>query len=123
MFRANAHHSHGSRQVSYDPREVDFIAVYVVPDSMWYVIPVRALLGRIQILLRQRNDPKPSRYDRYFEAWHLLGGRDPDENGIESGVKKPRRYLGTTAKRSTPNQRAPKTRNRHVAGRRRVLSL
>ncbi len=51
------------------------------------MIPIRVRSGRVQILLRQRDDPRPSRYDRYFEAWRLLGGHDPGECGEADAAK------------------------------------
>lgn len=58
---------------AYRPREVDFVAAYIVPCRTWYVIPIRALAARKTIVLHPgRRRPARGRFERYREAWHLL---------------------------------------------------
>jgi hypothetical protein len=56
----------------YTAREVDLIAVYVIPENAWYIIPVRALRGRVEIRLRPQGPGRMTRYEKYREAWHLM---------------------------------------------------
>ncbi len=56
--------------------EIDFLAAYVIPEEAWYVIPVRAFVPRTAIVLFP-SLPTRRRYERYREAWHLLGASVP----------------------------------------------
>ena len=58
----------------YSAREVDFLAAYVVPAGVWYVIPARALRGRRAIYLYPNQRPAVGNglYEQYREAWKTL---------------------------------------------------
>jgi hypothetical protein len=59
------------RTRKYSAKDVDFFAIFVVPDEAWYIIPIVQLRrARTTFYLNPRN-PK-NRYFRYLEAWHLL---------------------------------------------------
>jgi hypothetical protein len=65
------------KQVSYSPKDVDFLAVLIDGKGIWYLIPVRALGGRKTIHLYPfgcRKDGK-KRFEKYKEAWWLLEGK------------------------------------------------
>jgi Pyruvate/2-oxoacid:ferredoxin oxidoreductase delta subunit len=53
---------------AYTADEVDFIVVYLVPENLWYVIPISfaALRNRIYI---SPNSPLHSENEKYREAW------------------------------------------------------
>jgi hypothetical protein len=51
----------------------DFAAVLVVPERVWYIIPVELILGKASIMLYPRLDK--CKYGPYKEAWHLLRPR------------------------------------------------
>ncbi len=72
-YRAKIRHKTGSDQ-RYSPKEVDFVAVYVVPEDSWYIIPVALLGGRDQIRLYPRGSKKKDggRWEEFREAWSLL---------------------------------------------------
>ncbi len=57
------------RSQPYSPDDVEFIAVYVIPEDLWYIIPMSTLRAR-HISLRPR-DPR-SRYYPYEERWELF---------------------------------------------------
>jgi len=54
----------------YSPDEVDFIAAYIIPVDVWYILPIAAIEGQPDILLTPHR--KNSKHARYKEAWHLL---------------------------------------------------
>jgi len=54
----------------YSPKDIDFIAAYVIPTDTSYILPIRATHGQADILLTP-NNPR-SKYAKYQEAWHLL---------------------------------------------------
>jgi len=63
---------HGSGQRSYPDDAFEFLAVYVVPEDVWYIIPVHAFRGQASVCLRpgQQN----SKYGKYLDAWELMKG-------------------------------------------------
>ena len=74
------------KPMPYTPKQIDFLAaVYrgkqTHGQQIWYLIPVRALGGRLGITLYPfgtRHDRHP-RFERYREAWELLGKPGPRE--------------------------------------------
>jgi hypothetical protein len=64
-----------SNGVPYGLNDLDFIAAYVIPAKLWYIIPLAATHGQSEVLLAP-NRPK-SKYAKFKEAWHLL--RDEPE--------------------------------------------
>jgi hypothetical protein len=61
---------------AYTESEIDFVAVYIVPEDTWYILPVREALERQVLLFRPTGYPNADPYAYYREAWHLL--REPD---------------------------------------------
>jgi len=59
-----------SNGVAYRPDQLDFIAAYIITVDAWFIIPVPATHGQLELLLTPHR--KNSRYARYQEAWHLL---------------------------------------------------
>lgn len=57
----------------YTPAEIDFFVAYVVPENLWYIIPIEAIGQRKNVRFYPRNR-RPSRayFERYREAWCLL---------------------------------------------------
>jgi hypothetical protein len=64
------------RQMPYTPSQVDFLVVMIVEKRIWYVIPVRALEGRLTIHLYPFGSRRGSRnrFEKYRGAWSLLSG-------------------------------------------------
>jgi hypothetical protein len=48
------------------------VAAYLIPEDLWYIIPEEMIRGQGSIAVYPRL--KKSKYGRYREAWHLLGG-------------------------------------------------
>jgi len=65
-LRTTSHHA-------YTKDEVDFIAAYVIPKDVWYIIPIEVATNSSSNLILSPHLPN-SKYDRYKEAWHLLRG-------------------------------------------------
>jgi hypothetical protein len=59
-----------SNGVPYRAGLLDFIAAYVIPEQVWYIIPFAATHGQNEVLLAPHR-PR-SKYAKYKEAWHLL---------------------------------------------------
>ena len=56
--------------LTYAVGAVDFMAAYIVPENVWYIIPANVVQGKGAILLYP-NMPT-SKYEQYREAWNLL---------------------------------------------------
>jgi hypothetical protein len=59
-----------SNNLGYKPDDFDFLAGYVIPEDVWYVIPEPVIRGLGSVYL----DPESDRlkYSQYKEAWDLL---------------------------------------------------
>lgn len=69
---------------AYTEDEIDFVAIFIIPLEVWYVIPVSVVQKRKWgIAINPRR--KRSKYFPYLEAWHLLSGAAaaPGEKGSE----------------------------------------
>ena len=62
-------------QGPYSGDPFDFVAAYLIPEDLWYIIPAEKLQGQGSIALYPKL--KNSKYGRYKEAWHLLRGKPP----------------------------------------------
>jgi hypothetical protein len=60
-----------SRCQFYTRHQVDFFAVYVIPEDVWYILPAKIIIIlRGHFLLAPRRQVQ--KYAPYKEAWHLL---------------------------------------------------
>jgi len=60
LYQVNSGRRTTARVVPYDPSEVDILAVLVVPENTWYIIPIADLHGRVSLLLYPRAHPSPA---------------------------------------------------------------
>jgi hypothetical protein len=69
--------------VQYSAQEIDFIAAYVVPHDVWYIIPVAEIASRAHIRLYPEGSIRHggALFEQYREAWDLLrlGAARPTE--------------------------------------------
>ena len=54
----------------YTPAQIDFFAAYVIPQDVFYILPLAATNHQPDILLTPHR--QNSKYAKYKEAWHLL---------------------------------------------------
>ena len=76
LYSQRVQRNTGGGPVGYRKSEVDFVAVYIIPEDTWYILPVREVVKRQTLLFRPKGYHRPDIYARYREAWHLL--REPD---------------------------------------------
>jgi len=55
---------------AYTRGEFDFLAAYVIPEDVWYIIPAGTIEGRESVGLCSKS--KHAKYEEYREAWQLL---------------------------------------------------
>jgi PD-(D/E)XK endonuclease len=60
----------------------DFVAAYLIPEDIWYIIPAEKFRGQGSIALYPRL--KKSKYGQYREAWDLLRGGGGTVDRIEA---------------------------------------
>jgi hypothetical protein len=80
----------------YEGDPFDFLAVYLIPEDLWYIIPAEKVRGQGSVALYPRL--RKSKYEKYREAWGLLK-RDPtfaqrrrkhgapEEEGMVEGIE------------------------------------
>jgi hypothetical protein len=76
LYRVNIFRNLGAGRRAYREYEVDFVAVYIIPEDTWYILPVREVADRRVLMFRPKGYPRPDPYAQYREAWHLLN--EPD---------------------------------------------
>jgi hypothetical protein len=54
----------------YAAGEIDYFAIYVLPEDVWYIFPARTLAGMGSVALSPHR--KGHKYERYMENWWLL---------------------------------------------------
>ena len=71
-----------SSHKAYRAGSFDFLAAYVVPEDVWYIIPAKEIRGLKSISLYPRGDE--GKYEEYREAWNLLREAAQIEEAEES---------------------------------------
>ncbi|MBV8051498.1 MAG: hypothetical protein JOZ80_09940 [Acidobacteriaceae bacterium] len=61
----------GNRHITYTKDEIDFLVAYIVPEKLWYVVPVEGMAGLAALWLCPRPESR-SRFEIYREAWCLM---------------------------------------------------
>ena len=63
----------GASGIPYTSAEIDFFVAYIVPEDIWYIIPIEAI-GHRKGLHFYPHSRRPSRaqFEKYREAWCLL---------------------------------------------------
>jgi PD-(D/E)XK endonuclease len=56
----------------YKENSFDYVAAYVIPEDLWYILPEPIVRGMWSIGLHP--ELEDSKYAQYLEAWHLLSG-------------------------------------------------
>ncbi len=59
----------------YKKNSFDFVAAYVIPEDVWYILPEKLVRGMWSVSLNPKLET--SKYRAYKEAWHLLSGETP----------------------------------------------
>jgi hypothetical protein len=67
-------------QGAYPPRAFDFVAAYVIPEDVWYIIPEEIIQGKTTIVVCPGLEG--TRYEPYREAWKLLGSAEAKAVGV-----------------------------------------
>jgi hypothetical protein len=60
----------GNQQRPYAYNSFDFVAVYLIPEDVWYIVPTDRIAGQLSLFFNPKQ--KNSKYCQYKEAWHLF---------------------------------------------------
>jgi len=63
----------------YKENSFEFVAAYVIPEDVWYIIPENKMRGKWSVALYPNHGK--SKYGQYREAWDLLRGELPEVIG------------------------------------------
>ena len=56
----------------YTVEQIDFVAAYVIPLDIWYILPAKVVVLQKKVALTPSS--KGHKYEPYMEAWNLLRG-------------------------------------------------
>jgi hypothetical protein len=63
--------SGGHRKHPNTRAHIDLLAVYLIPEDIWYLIPISAFAPRVTINLHPNRLP-PAPFEQFRDAWRLL---------------------------------------------------
>ena len=58
----------------YERNDFEFLAAYVIPEDVWYIVPMEEIVARKALGLAPQRSNNKFRF--YMEAWHLLRRRN-----------------------------------------------
>jgi hypothetical protein len=64
------HAAAGSNGQRFTKEDMDFVVVHIVPEDLWYVVPIEIAEGSAALWFNPRS--KKARFEKYREAWCLL---------------------------------------------------
>lgn len=83
----------------YRPGAFDFLAAYVIPEDLWYIIPAKEIRGLKSISLCTVGGE--AKYELYREAWNLLRKaseiEDAQHGAAESAAAAPPAFPSSSA--------------------------
>jgi hypothetical protein len=62
----------GANKVAYKKGLIDFLAAYVIPCDVWYIVPAWELGHHKSIYMRPNASADASPWEKFRDAWHLL---------------------------------------------------
>jgi uncharacterized protein YifE (UPF0438 family) len=80
-------HLASGKQKTYTVEQIDYLAIYVPREDIWYIFPAKRLMGQGSVMLSPHS--KEGLHERYREAWGLLdSGRRGPVRAAEGGAGK-----------------------------------
>lgn len=76
-----------TRNHAYEKDSFDFVAAYVIPEDVWYILPEKIVRGMSTVGLYPAM--AGAKYDAYKEAWYLLRGETPAIKSIQACAEEP----------------------------------
>lgn len=67
-------HAHGNEhRKAYSLKDIDVLVAYIVPEDLWYVLPVSLFRNIKGMKLFPASRRRRSKYEVYREGWQVLG--------------------------------------------------
>jgi hypothetical protein len=66
----------------YRPNAFDYVAVYLIVEDLWYIIPAKKIRGQWTVGFSP--NLSTGKYEPYREAWHLLRGESARRGRVRS---------------------------------------
>jgi hypothetical protein len=73
---------HGNKP--YRVSDFDFLAVYIIPENLWYIVPASVAIRRKSMKVIPGG--KVNRHAQYEEAWHLLRDQEDAASKTARGI-------------------------------------
>jgi hypothetical protein len=85
-YRRNGYYNciYQAKRRRYTADEFDFVAIYVIPEDVWYVLPMAEVARLGSIIVLSPHLPH-SKYDAYKEAWQLLRSKSAQALSARAG--------------------------------------
>jgi hypothetical protein len=64
-----------SKLKAYTTKQIDYFAIYLLREDIWYIFPAKRLMGQGVVVLSPHREG--SVHELYKEAWELLDSRKP----------------------------------------------
>ena len=68
----------------YTKDDIDFIAAHIVPENIWYIVPIESFQGKSTLHFSPRRGK--AKYEKYREAWCLLACPEKARGGEDRPV-------------------------------------
>jgi hypothetical protein len=94
-----------AKSTPYKKRDLDFLVIHVLPERIFYILPHKALAGRVALSVPSSRRKKPSPFAQHRERWDLLLGTN-DARANDSRRNDPPQTIQAAA---DPNYAAPKS--------------
>jgi len=66
-------HAHGNTHTDvYTSADIDFLVAYIVPEDVWYILPIEIFAGISGAKIFPSSRRRMSRFEKYREAWSLM---------------------------------------------------
>ena len=86
-------HLAGTKLKAYTTEEIDYFAIYLLEEDIWYIFPAKKLIGQGSVMLSPHSEG--SLHERYREAWGLLdSGKQASNRSAEAATGKVGRKRG-----------------------------
>ena len=88
-------HLAGPKLKTYTVKQIEYLAIYLLREDIWYIFPAKKLMGQGSVMLSPHSEGSP--HARYKEAWELLDSRKrvairtAEDAGNDAGNKDPRK--------------------------------
>jgi len=94
---------------TYTRDDIDFLVAYIVPEDVWYVVPIEVFETRTAVKFFPTSKRRMSRFEKYREAWCLMACPKDGCCRKEISVE---RLCERTVKSACPKQRSQKPKQK-----------